>query len=175
MIDKGKITVSGKTSKVALAYRELNNELAGRSIEDSNTKINVKQNDISADVSYDQNGGYLEYDINITSKVAISDAVITFVINRENGEMIYRWASDEKVNEQIQIIENGVCSIRIKLEDIFPDGVFDVQLGIKNRDRSFEYAIFDNILEFEIIHPGSFPNDTYWKPYEEYTYIKEES
>ena len=98
----------------------------------------------------------------------ISDPVITFLINRDNGEIVYRWTSDEKIPHKIDL--KTISNLVIEIENIFPNGIFDVQVGIKSRDRSKEYAIFNKATSFEIVNKGTYPSDIYWKPQEKFEY-----
>jgi ABC-2 type transport system ATP-binding protein len=102
------------------------------------------------------------------AKVDIDDPVITFVINRDNGEMVYRWVTDEKLPEKINLKRNQHFSFNIEIENIFPNGVFSVQLGVKKRDRSAEYVLVNEADVFEVINRGRYPGDIRWKPRERF-------
>lgn len=101
---------------------------------------------------------YFDFDFNIDKK--IKDYVITFVINRNDGEMLYRWTSDEEIEGEL----NGNQKISFELENIFPNGVFSVQVGVKSRDRSKIYGLFDDIVKFDLNNRGDSGNNIYWKP-----------
>lgn len=165
MIQDGKIAHSGKTSSVAQAYRKLNNQDVATT---SNSKLKSKNEGIDVNVKYKAVGKDLVFDVAVKSKIDITDPVITFVINSNNGEMVYRWVTDEKIKNGINIRKGQLCNLHIKLENIFRNGMFNVQIGIKKRDRTKTYAIFDDIAQFEIVNEGGFPGDMYWKPQEGY-------
>ena len=167
MIDDGRIVKSGKTTEVAQAYREL--------FMKDDEKIERTDNAIgnrffSADVKVVDREKSLEFNVALDPKIDVEDAVITFVINRDNGEMAYRWVTDEKISEKIHLKKGRQFRLSLKLQNIFPDGVFDIQVGVKNRERSKDYAIFNAITKFEIISKGSYTYDIYWKPHEEHSY-----
>jgi ABC-2 type transport system ATP-binding protein len=166
MIENGKIVGSGKPSRVAQQYRELfmKQESVGKRQEDHS----VVNKDIFAKVNFSNNGDMLTYEVVIKPKIDIIDPVITFVINRDSGEVAYRWVSDEKISEKITFRKGRSFALKLVLQNIFPNGVFSVQLGVKKRDRSIEYAVFNSIVEFEIINKGRHANDVHWKPNEQF-------
>jgi len=167
MIQDGKITHSGNTAKVAQAYRELNSEDVMVAL---NAKSQTKKGDIKATVKYDNSGDKLIFDVSIESKIQIDNPTITFVIVRDTGEIVYRWVTDEKIADIIDIEENGKLRIKLMIDNIFPNAGFSVQLGVKKRDRTVEYAIFDDIVKFEIVNSGSYSGAVHWKPHEEFIY-----
>ena len=167
MIQNGKITHSGKTSDVAQAYREINAKDIATTSESTIQKDN-KYKDVNVKAKYDNLREKLAFVIDVKSNINIDDAVITFTINRDNGEMVYRWVTDEKIKKIINISKGSILKLNLDLQNIFPNGVFDVSVGIKNRDRSKIYGMFSKIVKFEIINTGSFSGDIRWKPKEEY-------
>ena len=165
MLENGKIMHAGETSKVAQAYREL---FMG------DTEKAVKKNEqitnefISAKINHTSVNDKLKFNIEIVSKTDVMDAVIVFIIHRDNGEWVYRWTSDEKLERVINLKKNSKIELVIEIDNIFPDGVFDVELGVKKHDRTMNYAAFSSICVFEIIHHSLWSGDVLWKPKEKY-------
>ena len=167
LIQDGRITHSGNTAKVAEAYRELNSQDTNED-EKKNRKIKKKNDKILATANVEKKDKIIIFDIWINSLKDIHDAVMTFTIVKDTGEMIYRWASDEKIKEKINLRQNKKIHFHLTLEDIFPDGIFDVAVGLKNRDRTEQYYSEPQLTQFEKIHKGSYAKDKLWKPQEDF-------
>ncbi len=168
MLEDGQITVLGKTSEVAKRYREVNNQVA----EQIDSKDNIQSSDyvdLQCDFKNDVECNSLNFSVNIISKMDLDDIVLTFVIRRDTGEWVYRFASDEKIDTSINL-KNGIKKqFCIKLQNIFPNGRFEVIANIKKRDRTIEYALEKVLTTFEVVNQSTYANDQYWKPKEEYT------
>ncbi len=168
MIENGSIVKSGNTRLVARAYRELFMKDGEKESHDKASDQSANKN-ISTKVKYKNEANELSFNVSLSPKINIDDAVITFMISRDNGEIVYRWVSDEKLLDKISMQKNKKISLDININNIFPDGVFSVEVGVKNRDRSVVYANFTDVKQFEIINPGSNNNDIFWKPVERFT------
>ena len=156
LIDKGSDLKVGSPLEIANIYRKLNlPKTIGKSDSDiDNERVKIKSHfENKKDEKL-----YFDFDFNIDKK--IKDYVITFVINRNDGEMLYRWTSDEEIEGEL----NGNQKISFELENIFPNGVFSVQVGVKSRDRSKIYGLFDDIVKFDLNNRGDSGNNIYWKP-----------
>ncbi|KFI85481.1 polysaccharide/polyolphosphate ABC transporter ATPase [Bifidobacterium pullorum subsp. saeculare DSM 6531 = LMG 14934] len=168
MLEDGQITVLGKTSEVAKRYREVNNQVA----EQIDSKDNIQSSDyvdLQCDFKNDVECNSLNFSVNIISKMDLDDIVLTFVIRRDTGEWVYRFASDEKIDTSINL-KNGIKKqFCIKLQNIFPNGRFEVIANVKKRDRTIEYALEKVLTTFEVVNQSTYANDQYWKPKEEYT------
>jgi hypothetical protein len=70
------------------------------------------------------------------------------------------------VKRRLNILKNKEASLIIGIDNVLPDGVFNVEVGIKSRDRAVTYALFPNAQQFEILNKGSYSNDVFWKPKE---------
>lgn len=165
MIEAGKIVKTGKTGVVARAYRELFIEDEAKENRISDDKISNNKN-FQVAVAYKENVEKLEFDVSLLPKVNIDDGVITFIITRDSGEIIYRWTSDEKLKERVYLQKGKKADLKIAIDNILPNGVFTVEVGIKTRDRTIVYALFSDTKRFEIINRGSYSNDIFWKPKE---------
>ncbi len=92
------------------------------------------------------------------------DLVMTFVIHKDNGEVVYRFTSDEKISETLNFNRKNRFSLELK--NIFPDGTFTVEIGVKKLDRSKNYALFNDVLKFSL---SNGLGNEFWKPEERYT------
>lgn len=159
LIDKGSDLVVGSPSEIAQIYRKLNNETP----DTDNDSKNVVSDGISISCETVKKTDKLEFSINFSSKEVIKDVVLTFMIIRDTGEIVYRYVTDEKMKEKISLSKKPT-NLNLKIDNIFPNGYFSVQVGVKSRDRSKVYAIIDDISVFEIVNDGSYSNDIFWKP-----------
>lgn len=172
LLNEGKIIESGNTSKVAQYYRELNTlplDNTSKSKEKKQERNNIKKDKVDLKVDFKRHDNKLAFNVRVSPKVTFEDPVLTFVIRKDSGELVYRWVSDEKI-DSFNLNKEG--NLHLELENIFPNGMFFVNIGIKKRDRSEEYAMFDEVVRFEIINKGSYSGDVYWKPREEFKYGK---
>ena len=140
--------------------------------EQIDSKDNIQSSDyvdLQCDFKNDVECNSLNFSVNIISKMDLDDIVLTFVIRRDTGEWVYRFASDEKIDTSINLKNEIKKQFCIKLQNIFPNGRFEVIANVKKRDRTIEYALEKVLTTFEVVNQSTYANDQYWKPKEEYT------
>lgn len=164
LIDKDHELTVGKPSRIAQIYRKLNNMDVKT---ETATKKSTAQDDVAVSCDFKNRGKELDFTLEFDTKKPLKDVVLTFMIIRNNGEIVYRFTTDEKLEDET-ISLNGKKKLSLTIENIFPNGIFSVQVGVKNRDRAKVYALVDDIVEFEIVNQGSYNNDVFWKPSEKY-------
>lgn len=162
LIDKGHKTEIGNPLEIAQIYRELNLEKDAKTVRSSDSSKSLYF-EASAKFSIQKDLLRFNFEINPLRRVD-DDLVMTFVISKDSGEMIYRFTSDEKVAEKIDF--NKKNAFVLELKNIFPDGKYSVQIGVKKLDRSKNYALFDGILEFSL---SNGLGREFWRPAEKYT------
>lgn len=157
LIDKGHKMVIGSPAEVAKIYKDLNSEktLDKEESTSENSEIDIKAHSKKTDSEIILN-------IDVLPKEDLEDVVITTIINRNDGAVVYRWASDDQTRKGKDLIAGKKIKIALSIENIFPDGVYDIQIAVKKSDRTREYAVFDNINRFEIINAGP-----HWNPRQE--------
>ncbi|GGE27916.1 ABC transporter ATP-binding protein [Streptococcus himalayensis] len=159
LIDKGYQTVIGTPMEISQIYKTLNGidvktESAGQ----------LASHGISVEADFkNQQNATLLFNFDVCFEQEILDPVLTFTIHKDNGELLYRWVSDEEMDGEINVVDQRV-HITFDIQNIFPNGKFLTELGVKSRDRSKEYAIFSGISNFELINRGKAGNNIYWKP-----------
>lgn len=158
LIDKGHKTVIDTPLKIAQIYRDLN---APKDKSDKGTSTVNNTKFVSAELKASISRGLLNLDIEITPKVDLEDPIIALGIYKDTGEQLYRWTSDEKIPQGL--ILDKKTNINLELKDVFPTGKFVVTLFIKKRDRTVDYAVFDEIAKFEVENKTPYQYDTYWK------------
>lgn len=162
LIDKDRDTETGTPITIAQIYRQLNDR-------DSVT-VNAKKDGIKRakgtryvdmDIDHELTDGKHVFDITVSPRQAMDDPIVAFGIYRESGEQVYRWTSDEKAPAGFDLKEQS--NIRIEIDNILPVGKFTTTLFIRKRDRSLDYAVFNDAVEFEVKGLAKRPNDTFWK------------
>lgn len=163
LIDKGHETEIGSPLEIAQIYRELNDEagitVSGVRGNDAQKKTGTKHIDATM-VCKKSDNKYI-FDIRLMPKKVLDDPVIAVGIYRDTGEPIYRWASDEKLPFKFDTHTHK--RLRIELEDIFPVGKFTVSLFVKKRDRTADYAVFNDIGDFEVRNSTPYVHETLWR------------
>ncbi|MCL2444898.1 polysaccharide ABC transporter ATP-binding protein [Candidatus Saccharibacteria bacterium] len=155
LIDKGHKTVEGSAMEIAQIYKELNDDTANKNIS------NVENRNIKLDVKFENTGDKLKFDVRINSKTEIKDPVVVFTVYRSSGETAFRWATNEQADgEVIDLSEQN--RLKVELKNILPDGEFKVQVAVRSRDKSTIYAMFSEVIQFEIVSK-EITNGTSWK------------
>lgn len=170
LIDAGKIVEYGNTSKVAGKYMELNNKEPSTDKMPQNDEPVKNRYGVSTKVEMDVTVENLSFDIEVSTESKIEDSVITFVMNRDTGEMVYRWATEPDIKTKLDLKANSTTRIHLEIENIFPDGEYDIQVAVKKADRSVVYALFNRVLTYQLVHPEQLKRNAHWKPHERFTY-----
>lgn len=159
LIDKGHHMEVGTPLEISQIYKQLN----GLNVAKESAK-ETENNGISLSSQFiNHKDDTLTFTFDVHFEQTIEDPVLTFTIHKDTGELLYRWVSDEDVEGSI-MIKNHKVSIDFAIQNIFPNGKFTTEFGVKSRDRSKEYAMFSGICNFELINRGKSGNNIYWKP-----------
>lgn len=178
LIHDGDLKIDGSPLEVAQAYQELNSQrldlasleeqFAGASADaerkqEQEEAARQRRENVDVAVTHSVSQDKLTFDIDLEPKRTLEDAVFTFVINSEVGEIVFRVASDDKnVNQTIDFTERHKSHIHLEIDNIFPNGIFSVQVAVKKSDRSDNYLMANNVLLFEVHAPVDVSQN--WKP-----------
>ncbi len=157
MIEDGKIVIDGSPLDVAQKYLESNNRNAGAQQSNTGTTTYV---DASAKISLSKKE--LTMSFNIKALKDLKDFVVAVGINKNDGQQVYRWASDEKLKDPISFKAGKTYHLKISLPNYFPTGQYKVVLLIKSLDRSKDYGTFFNIASYEVTTTELYSSDTHW-------------
>lgn len=169
LIDKGHKTEIGTPLMIAQLYQELNDTESvtinkSKSGHETSTKyVTVRMEHRLSDKKH-------IFDIKLQPKDGIEDPVLAMGIYKDDGEQVYRWTSDEKIPHQLDLMSHN--RIRIEIADILPAGIFTVNLYLKKRDRTADYAVFNEIIKFEVKNVSRHKYAIYWRIPEE-TFIND--
>lgn len=168
MIEKGEIVASGNPAKVAQKYRELfmpklsaSKATSGKVVDDSLVAISAtmkKTND------------YIQINVEVMPRQDLTDTILTLFIDRDTGEQVYRFSTDEKTGKALDLRAGKKITIDVSIQDIFPNGVFTLRASLKTKDRTKEYASHGDLASFKIdrrISSGS-EWDIHWQPNEKF-------
>lgn len=174
MIEKGRIVEFGNPAKVAQKYREL---FAPKVIKDtdeskpdSEEKIVDQPVELSATAKIED--GLVKANIKLIAKQDIEDSILSIFIDRDTGEQVYRFSSDERTGETFDLKKGGELSLDLDIQDIFPNGIFSFRGSIKSSDRTKEYASKGELAIFEIdrrLEKGS-QWDIHWQPKDDFKF-----
>lgn len=165
MIDEGGIIKEGNPAVVAQTYREFfrpqsnNGDLA-------ETSMMTETAEISGRLT--RSNGTVRARVELTPKKNMPDSILSLFLDRDTGEQVYRFSSDEKTGSPFQLERGKKITVDVRLEDIFPNGVFTLRASIKSVDRSIEYLSAGDLGRIEIdrrVESGS-QWDIHWQPKE---------
>ena len=97
LIDRDHELVVGGPSEVAQIYRQLNN----LNVETKTSKAALNRH-VSINCDFNNLGKTLDFSIQFNAKKSLADVVLTFMIIRDNGEIVYRFTTDEKFENKIK-------------------------------------------------------------------------
>lgn len=153
LIESGEIVSIGKPVDVAQQYSEL---FIAKTTKDKGggEKREIAQNssfDVKADVESDAKKIKLSFSIKPLTD--FEDPVVGVYMSRSNGDIIWRWSSDDETptndNVLVKLSKNKVSKIEIELENILPSDSFTATLLVRKRDNSEEYAKYARIISFD--------------------------
>ena len=147
MIERGKIVAEGDVLRVSHKYQELFINHNQKQKTKGNETYNGK---LSCQVNVKNDRDYLTITANIKAKIDIRDTVITLGINRSDGEQVFRWISDDMLGKTVNLKKDKHYKLTAKIQNIFIEGIYTIGIRVKNKDRSENYAIFDEISEVDI-------------------------
>lgn len=163
MIEKGNVVESGSSAGVAQRYRELFIEEEDKGTKKDDGAVVNKNVDVKVDFSNIDSEWV--FDVNVIPKVPIYDSVLALIVFRQDGTQIWNWASDYKGKELPSNILEEELNLKVCVQDVFPFDDFYLNVYIKARDRSKDYAVFENVTSFSKQAPTNYHKyDRGWQP-----------
>lgn len=159
MIEDGQIVADGSPLKVAERYLDSNN----RNIEKDNKGKNKQTKFLDINGSSSISDKNVELNFEIKPLTNLEDFVIAVGINKNDGQQIYRWASDEKIAKPIKFKKGQTYKLNFSIANYFPKDRYSVVLLVKSLDRSIDYGNFYNIVQFEITSNEIYSSNTHWR------------
>lgn len=168
LIDKGHHFIQGSSAEVASMYRELNadeDSVAQATIDEEDEGTNSSEYvDISCSSSF-KDANLVSIDLKVIPRQRLEDVAVTLCIIRDTGEEVFRWVTDEKIEGRVDMVPDKDYKINLEIQNIFPDGSFFIQAGVKKRDRSKSYILVEKADKFTVITRGTHEYDVVWKPH----------
>jgi len=157
VIENGEVIYEGKSEGAVVAYNDLfksSNLPSDSKVSSDHVKaevnVAIKQNDIKLNVSID-------------IEKAIKDPVIAVLFYR-GGENVFRWVSDEELDNEIILKANDTYNLSMDVQNIFPVGKYYITVLVRNRNRTVDYGVFDNIASFTVTNETGFQHKVLWRP-----------
>ncbi len=172
LVINGNIAYLGNTAKVASMYHEQNMQEEEATKRTENGTLVGKRVKINAKLKNNPSDSELLFEVEMVPKEDMPDAVIVTSITRDTGEIVYRWASNEKSTKNVLIKKDKRIAIGLNIQNIFPNGVFSLNLSLRNQDMTIFYFSADEILKFKIVNKTNYTADAYWKPNEQVEIIQ---
>lgn len=163
MIEKGKIVESGSPAKVSQSYSELFIKEEDKGVKESDGSI-VNEN-VDSKVIFKSIDDRWIFDITVKPKKPIHDCVLALIMFKKDGTQVWNWASDYTgKNLPSDILEKDL-HLELTLDDIFPSDEFYLNLYVRAKDRTKDYAVFENVVSFEkVLSSKSHRFDNSWQP-----------
>lgn len=173
MLEKGKIILEGNPAKVAQGYREQFMPVFA-------SNPNKKTDDdldrggsqpVSVKAKLTKGKGEVSVSVTLTPRMDLGTSIVSLFIDRDTGEQVYRFSSDEKIGKPFDLKKGQAVKINLTLQDIFPNGIFALRASVKSADRTNEYASIGELASFEIdrrLETGS-QWDIHWQPNETFS------
>lgn len=171
MIDKGEIVEVGNTAKVAQKYRELLSANSNNVVsEKTKNEAALRSQPVDIKAKIVKNQGLIKISTTLTSKEIIKDSILSLFIDRDTGEQVYRFSTDEKTGKTLTLSKGEKVRVDLELQDIFPNGIFSLRASLKSQDRTKEYALYSGLDNFEIDRrtAGGSQWDIHWQPTEKF-------
>ncbi|HCH34602.1 TPA: phosphate/phosphonate ABC transporter ATP-binding protein [Candidatus Saccharibacteria bacterium] len=165
MVEDGSIVGLGSPGEIARKYSELFLTSTTKT-DDGEEKVQIAQNsEFEISTKFHKTKDKISLDFSITPNKNFEDPVVGIYIDRDNGETIWKWASDYKIkannNINVSIQKNNTQHIRIDLDNILPSGGYSATLLIRRGDRSEYYARYHDIIHFDTYTASQY--DKLWK------------
>ena len=165
LIDQGRITVAGHTAEVTDAYQRLNMPVATEETDttEADQPTITQQGTITArllangraiDVIDGPAVQTLRFETTITTNRDITEALFGFTIHQDDGVPVF-WYTTEPPHPTIDRFRaNQPITIALDIQNIFGDGRYYVDLVVKPYDRTTEYIIHKQALQFTVVGWG---------------------
>lgn len=163
MIEKGKIVESGNPAKVSQRYSELFIDKKDKGIKGSDGS--TANDNVDTKVTFKKTSNKWIFDISVKPKKPIRNSVLALIMFKKDGTPVWNWASDYPGKSLPEDILEKDLRLKISLDDIFPVEEFYLNLYIKAKDRSKDYALFENVVSFEkVLSSNMHRYDNSWQP-----------
>lgn len=167
LIDKGHDLVFGNPAEIAQIYREINSEQRKVYDDEGSSGDNDANQPVSVLAECRQDDDFINLNMEVLPKTNLDNVIFSLFIDRDTGEQVYRMSSDEKFGRTESLKKNQPKTLNIRLQNIFPNGIFTFRLSIKKHDRSEEYALIGSVATFEVDNSKRGSEwDIHWRPKE---------
>lgn len=167
LVKDGDVEYIGDTAQVASMYREENMEEDEVAMHTKGGTSANKKVTVDARLNSKPSDPELSFDIAMEYKGDMPDAVMAVSLTKDSGEIVYRWASNEKLTSNIFVKNDNKILVKLNIQNIFPNGIFSLNISLRNKDMTAFYFSADEILNFQVVNKSNYSADVYWKPNEQ--------
>lgn len=163
MIEKGVIVETGSPAKVSQKYSELFIDKKDKGVKEKDGSI--KNENVDSKVTFKRTDSKWIFDILVKPKKPIHDCVLALIMFKKDGTQVWNWASDYPGKDLPSDILEKDLHLTLSLDDIFPAEEFYMNLYVRAKDRTKDYAIFENVVSFEkVLSSKMHRYDNSWQP-----------
>lgn len=163
MIEKGVIVETGSPAKVSQKYSELFIDKKDKGVKEKDGSI--KNENVDSKVTFKRTDGKWIFDILVKPRKPIHDCVLALIMFKKDGTQVWNWASDYPGKDLPSDILEKDLHLTLSLDDIFPAEEFYMNLYVRAKDRTKDYAIFENVVSFEkVLSSKMHRYDNSWQP-----------
>lgn len=158
VIDDGKVIYQGDSDGAVVVYNDLfksGTPLLADSFADTGFHSVNMETSVSRD--------FVSLNLSINSKENIEDPIVALLFYR-GGENVLRWVSDEELKDKITLKSGDTYHLSMDIQNIFPVGKYYITMLVRNRDRTVDYGVFENIASFTVANETGFQHKILWRP-----------
>jgi len=156
LIEDGRIIESGRSTKIAQRYRELNSPRRN-----NGAGVEASEKQLSCSIKTKEIGDNIHIDVVLKPKQDFGESIVTLSLIRDTGERVYRFSTEEKYKKPLLLMDGRPIGMQFVIQNIFPDGIFGATLNIEKYDKTEQICFITTNNIFEINNKNI--NDVFWK------------
>ena len=90
----------------------------------------------------------IKYDSNV------EDVFFGLTIRKDDGQLVYWYTTEHESKFPKKVVKGELINVALVMDNIFGEGAYDVGVYLKSKDRTKEYVVSDNALQFKIVDRG---------------------
>lgn len=169
LIDKGHRTEIGSPLEISQLYSRLNENSSEITASKKRDSVKTSTEFVEGITSVEVSEGYVDVSLSVTPYRNLEEPVVAIEMFKDDGVQVYRWVSEESLDQPIKLDKGRQTTINLRLQNVFPVGEFSIRLIVVRSDRAQRYGIFDDSAVFNIVNDTPYKHNVHWKPEETVT------
>ena len=160
LLNDGELLLTGDTATVTKKYEILNRNKNKEDLVEDRVNNPYFEIDSSAlnnkgepTTSFNDDDSHIILQAKIKPKQDIKDAFIGLTLRKPSGQFVYWYTTEEEGANHFTA--NKLVTLTLKIQNIFGEDTYFVNLSVKSSDRSKEYIIHDNAKTIHIQRKGN--------------------